>query len=59
MTYQSTDVYRYLIFLEKYLLGDLEIFHRIADIAERKERNVQNRARNKGCISLFHKKILL
>lgn len=56
MTYQSTDVYRYLIYLEKYILGDLELFHQNAEIAEGKEREIQNRSKNNGCRSFFHKK---
>ncbi|WP_372947818.1 hypothetical protein [Mariniphaga sp.] len=56
MAYQSTDVYRYLIYLEKYLLGDLELFHQNAKIAEEIERKIQNRSKNKGCRNFFIKK---
>jgi len=56
MDYQSTDVYRYLIYLQKYLLGDLELFHQNAKIAEDLERKIQNRSKNKGCSNFFIKK---
>ncbi len=42
MNYQTTDTYRYLIFLEKYLLGDLEKFHRLCDGAELEENESVN-----------------
>ena len=40
MTYQDTDVYRYLIFLQKYLLDDLSLLHELSNSAEQKERRV-------------------
>ncbi len=50
MTHQTTDVYRFLVFLQKYLLGDLDLFHRLAKDAEKKEAEVNMRSENKGCL---------
>ena len=38
--YQSTDVYNYLTYLEHYLTGDLDTFHKICEDAEKNE-NIQ------------------
>lgn len=38
MTYSSTAVYKYLIYLEHYLTGDLKLFKDLAEQAEVKER---------------------
>ena len=35
--YQSTDVYNYLTYLEHYLTGDLDTFHKICEDAEKNE----------------------
>lgn len=53
MHYQTTDVYRFLIFLHKYLLGDLKLFHQLAKDAEKKEREIASMSANKGCLSFF------
>ncbi len=53
MNYQDTEVYRYLIYLQKYLLGDLELFHEIAKDAEKKEKALSEQAENSGCLRVF------
>lgn len=53
MPHRSTDVYRFLIFLQKYLLGDLELFHQLSKDAERKESKVENLKSNNGCFKFF------
>jgi len=37
MAYEKTEVYKYLVYLKKYLLGDLELFHKLAIDAEKAE----------------------
>lgn len=59
MTHQATDVYRYLIFLQKYLLGDLELLEKLSLNAEQKEKQLKKLASNRGClgfIKLFSQK---
>lgn len=56
MSYQSTEVYRYLIFLQKYLLGDLSLFHKLSKEAEQKEKaNAESSKVGlfKGLVKLF------
>jgi hypothetical protein len=38
--YQSTEVYSYLSYLEYYLVGDLNSFHKICEQAEKDENNI-------------------
>lgn len=57
MSYQNTDVYRYLIYLQEYLLGDLEVFHRIASEAEIKEDALSKQSTNRGCLSFSRQPI--
>lgn len=40
MTYQTTNIYRYLIFLQKYFLGDLMKFRQLCIEAELEENNI-------------------
>jgi hypothetical protein len=51
--YQSTEVYNYLSYLEHYLSGDLAIFHKICEEAEKKENEVASAitASNRGSMS--------
>lgn len=53
MNYQTTDVYRFLIYLQKYLLGDLQLFQRLSKEAEEKEKRQEDPRHNKGCINIF------
>lgn len=42
--HQRTEVYRFLIFLQKYLLGDLDLFHQLATNAEMAEQQAHQNA---------------
>ena len=52
--YQSTAVYRYLIFLQKYLLADLLLFHELSVVAEQMEKSIGESSKN-GLLARFLK----
>jgi hypothetical protein len=45
MDYRTTEVYKFLIALEHYALGDLKLFHKLADDAEKIEREKEDAER--------------
>lgn len=51
MANRATNVYHYLVFLQKYLLGDLELFEKLSFEAEKTESSIQQKSSNKGCAS--------
>lgn len=51
MDYQQTEMYRYLIYLRKYLLGDLEKFQKLCKEAEEEEKEKSNSPVNEEIVS--------